>query len=94
MPPEGMLFPECMGLRRECVLIQAALNGGTTRAGHPAVPLSPAELAAEARAARLAGAGAFHLHPRDPAGEQTLEPAHVLAAVAAVREPRPGCRSG
>jgi uncharacterized protein (DUF849 family) len=80
-----MLFPECMGLRRECVLIQAALNGGTTRAGHPAVPLSPAELAAEARAARLAGAGAFHLHPRDRAGEQTLEPAHVLAAVAAVR---------
>ena len=32
-----------------------------------------------------AGAGAFHLHPRDAAGEQTLEPEHVLAAVAAVR---------
>ncbi|HEY0932138.1 MAG TPA: 3-keto-5-aminohexanoate cleavage protein [Trebonia sp.] len=67
------------------MLIQAALNGGTTRAQHPAVPLSPAELAADARAAQLAGAGAFHLHPRDPAGEQTLEPGHVLSAVAAVR---------
>jgi uncharacterized protein (DUF849 family) len=67
------------------VLIQAALNGGTTRAGHAAVPLSPAELAAEAQAAQLAGAGAFHLHPRDHTGDQTLEPAHVLAAVAAVR---------
>jgi uncharacterized protein (DUF849 family) len=67
------------------VLIQAALNGGTTRDAHPAVPLSPAELAAEARAAQLAGAGAFHLHPRDPAGGQTLAPEHVLAAVAAVR---------
>ena len=67
------------------MLIQAALNGGTTRDGHPKVPLSPAELAAEARAAQLAGAGAFHLHPRDAAGEQTLEPEHVLAAVAAVR---------
>ncbi len=67
------------------MLIQAALNGGTTRLAHPAVPLSPAELAAEARAAQLAGAGAFHLHPRDAAGEQTLAPEHVLAAVAAVR---------
>jgi uncharacterized protein (DUF849 family) len=67
------------------VLIQAALNGGTTRARHPAVPLSPDELAADARAAQQAGAGTFHLHPRDPSGAQTLEPAHVLAAVAAVR---------
>jgi uncharacterized protein (DUF849 family) len=74
-----------MNHRRPGVLIQAALNGGTTRASHPKVPLSPAELAAEARAAQLAGAGAFHLHPRDAAGEQTLEPEHVLAAVAAVR---------
>jgi uncharacterized protein (DUF849 family) len=67
------------------VLIQAALNGGTTRAQHPAVPLDPAGLVAEARAAQAAGAGAFHLHPRDAAGEQTLEPGPVLAAVAAVR---------
>jgi uncharacterized protein (DUF849 family) len=67
------------------VLIQAALNGGTTRARHQSVPLRPAELAAEARAAQEAGAGAFHLHPRDLSGAQTLEPGHVLAAVAAVR---------
>ena len=67
------------------VLIQAALNGGTTRADHQRVPLSPAELAGEARDAQRAGAGALHLHPRDPSGEQTLEPQHVLAAVAAVR---------
>jgi uncharacterized protein (DUF849 family) len=67
------------------VLIQAALNGGTTRADHQRVPLSPAELAADALSAQRAGARALHLHPRDPSGEQTLEPAHVLAAVAAVR---------
>jgi uncharacterized protein (DUF849 family) len=67
------------------VLVQAALNGGTTRAGHPAVPLTPAELASDARAAQLAGAGAFHLHPRDESGAQTLDAEHVLAAVAAVR---------
>jgi uncharacterized protein (DUF849 family) len=67
------------------VLIQAALNGGTTRADHRRVPLSPAELAGEALSAQRAGARALHLHPRDPSGEQTLEPRHVLAAVAAVR---------
>jgi uncharacterized protein (DUF849 family) len=66
-------------------LIQAALNGGTTRAEHARVPLTADELAAEARAAADAGAGAFHLHPRDEAGAQTLEPRHVLASVAAVR---------
>jgi uncharacterized protein (DUF849 family) len=47
--------------------------------------MSPDELAVEARAAADAGAGAFHLHPRDEAGAQTLEPRHVLASVAAVR---------
>jgi uncharacterized protein (DUF849 family) len=67
------------------VLIQAALNGGTARREHPAVPLLPDELAAEARAAADAGAGAFHLHPRDSSGAQTLEPEHVLASVEAVR---------
>jgi uncharacterized protein (DUF849 family) len=80
-----MLPAERKGHRRHDVLIQAALNGGTTRKSHPAVPLTSAELAAEAAAAKLAGAGAFHLHPRDPAGEQTLEPDRVLPAVAAVR---------
>lgn len=67
------------------MLIQAALNGGTTRDGHQGVPLTPAELAESARAAASAGAGAFHLHPRDAAGAQTLEPEAVLGAVAAVR---------
>ena len=67
------------------MLIQACLNGGTTRAEHPAVPLTPAELAAEARAAAEAGAESIHLHPRELSGAQTLTPDHVLAAVAAVR---------
>jgi uncharacterized protein (DUF849 family) len=67
------------------LLIQACLNGGTTRDEHPAVPLTPDELAAEARAAQRAGARALHLHPRDRAGRQTLAAADVLAAVAAVR---------
>jgi uncharacterized protein (DUF849 family) len=67
------------------ILVQACLNGGTTRAEHPAVPLTPGELADQARLAADAGAGALHVHPRDLSGAQTLEPEHVLAAVAAVR---------
>jgi uncharacterized protein (DUF849 family) len=67
------------------MLIQACLNGGATRVEHPAVPLTPAELAADARAVAAAGAEAIHLHPRDPSGAQTLVAEHVLAAVAAVR---------
>ena len=67
------------------MLIQACLNGATTRSEHPAVPLTPAELSAEARAAAAAGAESVHMHPRDPSGAQTLAPEHVLAAVAAVR---------
>ena len=67
------------------MLIQASLNGGITRVEHPAVPLTPAELATDARAAAAAGAEAIHLHPRDPSGAQTLVAEHVLAAVAAVR---------
>ena len=67
------------------VLVQAALNGGTTRAEHAAVPLTSAELAAEALAAAEQGAQALHLHPRDASGAQTLDPHHVLAAVAATR---------
>ena len=67
------------------LLIQACLNGPTTRVEHPAVPLTPAELAAEASAAAAAGAESLHLHPRDLSGAQTLVPDDVLAAVAAVR---------
>lgn len=68
------------------MLIQAALNGGTSRGEHPAVPLTPAELAASAREAQLAGAEVIHIHPRDSCGAQTLIARHVLAAVGAVRD--------
>lgn len=65
--------------------LTACLNGGTSRAQHPAVPCTPAELAAEARAVAAAGARAIHVHPRSASGEQSLDPADVLPAVAAIR---------
>jgi uncharacterized protein (DUF849 family) len=69
--------------------VKACLNGGRTRAEHPAVPQSPAELAADAVAARHAGAFAVHVHPRDADGAQTMDAAVCDAAVAAIRAAAP-----
>lgn len=67
------------------MLLQATLNGPLTKADHPAVPVSPAELRADAEACERAGARAFHVHPRDESGRERLHPAVVDAVVAAVR---------
>jgi uncharacterized protein (DUF849 family) len=67
------------------VAVKACLNGGRTRDEHPAVPLTAAELAADAIAARRAGAFAVHIHPRDAQGAQTLDARACDAAVAGIR---------
>jgi uncharacterized protein (DUF849 family) len=69
--------------------VKACLNGGRTRAEHPAVPLTPQELAADAVAVRQAGAFAVHLHPRDSSGAQTMAARACDAAVAAIRSAAP-----
>ena len=68
-------------------LLQAALNGDRE---HPAAPRTPAELAAEGRAAVQAGARVLHLHPYDDSGRQTLDAEPCAAAVRAVRAACPG----
>jgi uncharacterized protein (DUF849 family) len=65
--------------------VMACLNGGRTRGEHPAVPLSAAELAADAIAVRAAGAFAVHVHPTDRHGVQTMDAKACDAAVAAIR---------
>ena len=74
--------------------VKACLNGGRTRAEHPAVPQSPAELAAAAVAVRRAGAFAVHVHPRDAGGVQTMAAAACDAAVAAIRAAAPNLPIG
>jgi uncharacterized protein (DUF849 family) len=69
--------------------VKACLNGGRTRAEHASVPLTPAELAADAAAVRQAGAFAVHIHPRDSSGAQTLAARTCDAAVAAIRAAAP-----
>jgi uncharacterized protein (DUF849 family) len=74
--------------------VKACLNGGRTRAEHPAVPVTPAELAADAVAVRQAGAFAVHLHPRDAGGAQTMKARACDAAVVAIRRAAPGVPVG
>ena len=74
--------------------VKACLNGGRMRDEHPAVPLTAAELAADAREARAAGAFAVHVHPRDSAGVQTLSARACDAAVAAIRKAVRGVQVG
>lgn len=68
------------------VLAQAALNGDRTKADHPDVPLSVEELVHDAVTCAAAGARAIHLHPRNPAGQETLDPVVVDQVVLAVRD--------
>jgi uncharacterized protein (DUF849 family) len=68
-------------------LLQAALNGDRD---HPAVPRTPDELAAEARASGDAGARVLHLHPYDGGGRETFEAEPCAAAIGAVRAVCPG----
>lgn len=74
--------------------MKACLNGGRARGEHAALPLTPAELAADALAVKRAGAFAVHLHPRDRDGAQTLEAGACDAAVGAVRAAAPGLPVG
>jgi uncharacterized protein (DUF849 family) len=74
--------------------LQACLNGGRTPRDHPAVPVTPAALARDAAAVRRAGAECLHLHPRDASGRESLAPADVGAALAAVRAAVPGMPVG
>jgi uncharacterized protein (DUF849 family) len=75
-------------------VIKVCSNGDRLRGSHPGVPITPDELAADAVACVRAGAEAFHIHPRDPEGLQTLEAEPTAAALQAVRAAVPGVPVG
>ena len=55
-------------------VLTAALTGPiATKADNPALPTSPTEIAAEARAAWAAGAAITHIHLRDESGRPTAD---------------------
>lgn len=69
------------------MLLTVAPNGARkTQADHPAVPISPAEIAATAAAATEAGAAMIHLHVRDAAQKHSLDVGAYREAIAAVHD--------
>jgi len=68
------------------VLVKACLNGARRRAEHEAVPITPRELARDARAAVDAGAAVLHVHPRGADDAETLDAAPCSAALTAIRD--------
>jgi uncharacterized protein (DUF849 family) len=75
-------------------VLQVCLNGARTRAEHPALPISAAELARAATEAVAAGATDIHLHPKTPDGNDSMAATEVAAAVDAVRSAVPGVAVG
>lgn len=73
-------------LEREPVAIAVAPNGGRrTKADHPAMPLTAAELARTAAECLAAGAAMIHAHIRKPDGTHLLDADGYRAAIAAIR---------
>jgi len=75
-------------------LIKVCSNGDRARGDHPAVPITPDELARDAVACVAAGARAFHIHPRDGEGAETFEAEPTASALQAVRAAVPGVPVG
>ncbi|TIV67539.1 MAG: 3-keto-5-aminohexanoate cleavage protein, partial [Mesorhizobium sp.] len=68
------------------VVIAVAPNGGRrTKADHPALPITPDELADVAAASLEAGAAMIHVHVRDSDGRHLLDADAYRAATAAIR---------
>jgi uncharacterized protein (DUF849 family) len=75
-------------------LLKACLNGPRRPGEHPALPVTPAALAEQARRAVAAGADALHVHAKDDRGVDSLDPDVVGAAVEAIRRAVPGVPVG
>ena len=71
------------------VIIQAALNGGRSRAECPGVPISPAEIAEEARRCAAAGASVVHFHAQREDGGWLADRALYAEAIRQIRAVAP-----
>ena len=68
------------------IITVAAIGAELTREEQPNLPLSPEEIAADARACESAGASIYHLHARDPEGVPTMDVATYRAAHDAITD--------
>ncbi|WP_104203980.1 3-keto-5-aminohexanoate cleavage protein [Billgrantia saliphila] len=69
-----------------CLLAVAPNGARRTQAHHPAIPLTPAQLARDARDCLAAGAAMLHLHVREPDGRHLLDAGAYREALNAIRE--------
>ncbi len=69
-------------------MLQLCLNGSRSKADHPAIPHTPAELARDGAELFAAGARSFHLHIYQN-GQETLEPDAVAATLQTIRAASP-----
>jgi uncharacterized protein (DUF849 family) len=76
------------------MLIKAAINGGRTKAEHPRVPISPAEIARDVAECLAAGVSVIHVHVRSDAGVESLDPEDVAKTILAVRAAVPSATLG
>ena len=76
------------------MLVQACLNGSRRPGDHPALPVTPAQLASDARQVVEAGVKELHLHPRGADGLETLDASACDEAVLAIRSACPGIPVG
>ncbi|MFD6198072.1 3-keto-5-aminohexanoate cleavage protein [Mycobacteriaceae bacterium NPDC060252] len=74
--------------------LKACLNGVRRKDQHPAIPCTPAEIAADAVACRDAGAAAVHVHAKDANGIDSLLASAVDPVVTAIRSRCPGLPVG
>jgi uncharacterized protein (DUF849 family) len=75
-------------------VLKACVNGARSRYEHPALPVTPVELARDLAAVAAVGVDAVHLHVKDDDGADTLDAHAMAAALAAVREAAPGLPVG
>ena len=74
--------------------LKACLNGARRPSEHPALPVTPAALAADAAAVLAVGADAVHLHVKDAEGIDTLNGGALAAVLVTVRATVPSLPVG
>lgn len=70
---------------KEIIVTAAIVGAETTREQTPYLPITPEEIAVEAKRCREAGASVIHLHVREPDGRPTQSPARFRDAIDAIR---------
>ena len=72
---------------RKVIVTCAVTGGGDTVGKHPAVPVTPAEIATACVEAAKAGATICHIHVRNPeTGKPSMDPALYREVVARIRD--------